>query len=76
MLVIDASVIVKIFVEESSSPEAIALYRSGQPLLVPAHAFAEAGEVFSRKLRNRFVDDAQLSLIISELRETSLLWNC
>jgi predicted nucleic acid-binding protein len=52
MRIIDASVIVKLCIEESGSVFAHAIMNSGEPLAAPNHALAEVGEVLARKVRS------------------------
>lgn len=67
MLVVDANVIVKLFIDEPDSGRAARLLTDGRPLLVPAHGFAETGEVISRKIKSGFVDENQLSRVLHAL---------
>ena len=69
MLVVDASVIVKIFVDEPDSHLAEKLYGAETRLAVPAHAFAEAAEVVSRKMRAGYVDDSQMIKIVGAFEQ-------
>jgi predicted nucleic acid-binding protein len=67
MLVIDASVIVKAFVEEEGSAEASEVFFSENVLAAPAHALAEVGEVLCRKLKAGDLAAGQLSEILAAL---------
>ncbi len=68
MLVVDASIIVKIFVDEPGSVIAADLVRRGTELRVPAHAFAEAMEVVARKMARDLVPPDQVISIVAVLR--------
>jgi predicted nucleic acid-binding protein len=50
-LIVDASVIIKAFVDEIDSDAADALWSSDVLLAAPAHALAEVGEALRRKLK-------------------------
>lgn len=68
-LVIDASALVKLVVLEPDSAAYMAMVPEGVRLSAPAHALAETGEVISRKMRAGFVEDRQLALIVSQLKD-------
>jgi predicted nucleic acid-binding protein len=65
--VVDASVIVKMFADEAGSDRAIHLLDTGDRLLAPAHAFAEVGEVISRKMRAGLVGQQQFALLVDAI---------
>ena len=70
MLVVDASVIVKVFVPEVGSESALQLIRQDRSLLVPAHCFAEVGEILVRKLRSGLISSQQTERLAPFLIET------
>ena len=65
MRIIDASVLVKICIEERSSAAARAEFISGERYAAPAHALAEVAEVLARKVRD---GQALLPQIIQSIR--------
>lgn len=66
-LIIDASALVKLLVDEPDSAVFQALVPEGVRLQAPAHALAETGEVISRKMRAGYVDERQLVQIVTQL---------
>ncbi|MDP3898756.1 MAG: type II toxin-antitoxin system VapC family toxin [Mesorhizobium sp.] len=66
MLVVDASVLAKIYVEEPGSAKA-ELVLSEIDLLVPGHAFGEAGEVLARKIRSGLAEPAMIERMIAAM---------
>jgi predicted nucleic acid-binding protein len=64
MVVLDASVIVKIYVGEPDSENAAAWLSGSGARLVPAQALAKVGEVLSCKMKLGFVDFSQLDLVL------------
>ena len=71
MLVVDDSIVVKAFIEEDGSPFARGVWSGGDVLVIPAHGFAEFGEVLARKCRagevSRIQVDAALAAAIRSL---------
>ncbi len=65
--VVDASVIVKMFADEAGSDRAVHLLDTEDRLLPPAHAFAEVGEVISRKMRAGLVGQQQFALLVDAI---------
>jgi predicted nucleic acid-binding protein len=51
MPIIDASIIVKLCIEETGSAAAKAIFESGGKFATPDHAYAEVAEVLTRKVR-------------------------
>ena len=51
MRIIDASIIVKLCIEETGSAAAKAIFESGGKFATPDHAYAEVAEVLTRKVR-------------------------
>jgi predicted nucleic acid-binding protein len=68
MLVVDASVVVKIFAPEKGSDVALEIVGAEQERLAPAHAFAEVGEVLVRKGRAGELTNLQIEDILNALR--------
>jgi predicted nucleic acid-binding protein len=68
-LIFDASVIVKLFVDEVGSAEARVLAASVPERLIPAHALAEVGDVLARKVRDGTVTVDQLDGIARTLAQ-------
>ena len=66
-VVVDASVVVKAFVQEADSAAAGALWSSEDRLFAPAHALAEVGAVLTRKERRGEISPAQVDQIASAL---------
>jgi predicted nucleic acid-binding protein len=66
-VVVDASVLVKVFVEEPGSEAARRLIERSELLIAPAHAFGEVGEVLARRLKDGKVTRAQVGLAIVSL---------
>lgn len=67
--VVDASVIVKVLVQEALSDRAVALFESDAIKIVPAHAAAEVCEVMLRKWRKGEVDGADVRRLPVLLRD-------
>jgi predicted nucleic acid-binding protein len=65
--VVDANVIVKLFVEERQSGLARELFSSSWTLWAPAHFLGEVGEVLLRRYRLGEIGDAQLDLALLAL---------
>lgn len=55
MIVIDASVAVKWFIDERDSPAALAIFNTPDTLLAPSHAVGEIGEVLLRAYRRQLM---------------------
>lgn len=68
MLVVDASVIVKIYAPEEGSEAALDFIGAEPERLIPAHAFAEVGEVLARKSRLGELAGLQVGGILTALR--------
>jgi predicted nucleic acid-binding protein len=66
-IVVDASVCIKWFVNESDSPEATAILESAAPLLAPDLLFAEFSNVMWLKQRNGSLSPDQVRRAIEEL---------
>lgn len=70
-VVLDASFIVKLFVEESGSRLAQSVLEAyeagGHRLIAPAHAFAEVGAVFCRKVRLGAMEERQFEAALSAM---------
>ncbi len=62
MIVIDANVVVKWFVDEAGTAEALSYLESGQSLIAPAHILAEVGEALVRYVRHGELQREQLVL--------------
>ncbi len=70
-VVLDASFIVKLFVEEGGSRLAQSVLEAyeadGHRLIAPAHAFAEVGAVFCRKMRLGAMGEQQFEAALSAM---------
>jgi predicted nucleic acid-binding protein len=65
--IVDANVIVKLFVDEPQSTLARELFSSSWTLWAPAHFLGEVGEVLLRRYRLGEVGDTQLGLALLAL---------
>ena len=66
---IDASVAIKLIVEERGSSKARVIVESYDLIFVPAHAHAEVAEIVLRKLYAGLVDERQAVLVLEKLPE-------
>ena len=64
MRVVDASVVIKMFLSEVGSDAASALLRASERLFVPGHCFAEVGEALTRKVRSAQIDLSQMERML------------
>jgi predicted nucleic acid-binding protein len=67
MLVVDASVVIKLYVPEEGSEAALALVSADPVRLIPAHGLAQIAESLSRKVRQGLVARTQAEAVVSRL---------
>lgn len=72
ILVVDASVAFKWYVQEALSDQAIAILRSGQPLAAPNSVSIEVANVLSAKVRNGDLSLAQARQAIADMNERTV----
>jgi predicted nucleic acid-binding protein len=68
--VIDASAVIKAFVEEEGSVQARTLLASNAMLLAPAHALGECAEILVRKVALSQLTEAQVMETLTALRNS------
>jgi predicted nucleic acid-binding protein len=66
-VVVDASVLVKVFVDEPGSDIARDVLERSEVAIAPAHVFGEVGEVLARRFGAGEVSRAQLDLVVAVL---------
>ncbi|GLK55442.1 putative nucleic acid-binding protein [Methylopila capsulata] len=72
-LVVDASVVVKWYVDEVRSAEARRLLAGDDLLAAPAHVEAEVGQVLRRRVQSREISIAQALAAVELLQDTLVL---